>query len=153
MLQFLGEYECKLDAKGRLRLPTPLIKQLGGAEKEGFVINRGIEKCLVLYTNKEWKRITEELSRLNQYNSDHRAFTRSFFRGATEVSLDTTSRILISKRLKEYAKVGNEAVVFAYLNKIEIWNNEEYETYLEKSANSMSDLANKVLGNTDIDLS
>lgn len=152
MLQFLGEHDCKLDAKGRMRMPTQLIKQLNGAEKDGFVINRGIEKCLVLYTKKEWERITEELGKLNQYNSDHRAFTRNFFRGATEVTLDSTSRILIGKRLKDYANIGKEAVVFAYLNKIEIWNNDEYEAYLDRTSSQMSELSNKVLGNSNINL-
>lgn len=153
MIQFLGEYDCKLDAKGRMRLPTPLIKQLDGVEKDGFVINRGIEKCLVLYTKKEWERITQELGNLNQHNSDNRAFIRNFFRGATELTLDNTSRILIGKRLKDYANIDKEAVVFAYLNKIEIWNNDQYEAYLDKTSSQMSELSNKVLGNSNIDLS
>lgn len=150
MPQFLGEYECKIDAKGRMRMPTPLIKQLDGLEKEGFVMNRGFEKCLVLYPKSEWTKITEELNGLNQYEPENRDFIRKFFRGATEMTLDSTDRILITKRLKEYAHIDKEAVVFAYLNKIEIWSNEEYDNYLENSSNSMSSLASKVMGKKEI---
>lgn len=81
MPQFLGEYECKVDAKGRLRLPSLLLKQLNGAEQAGFVMNRGFEKCLVLHPKHEWERITTELNELNLYVQKNRDFLRFFLEG------------------------------------------------------------------------
>jgi len=74
MSHFLGEFDCKLDAKGRMMIPVGLKKQLPGAENEGLVINRGFEKHLVIYTRKEWDKIVDDLSKLNQYEKKTREF-------------------------------------------------------------------------------
>ena len=100
MSHFLGEFDCKLDAKGRMMIPSSLKKQLPEAEREGLVINRGFEKHLVIYTKKEWDNITEELSKLNAYEKKSRDFIRYFTRGATELSLDSANRILFPKARK-----------------------------------------------------
>ena len=67
MSHFLGEFDCKLDTKGRLMVPASLRKKMPEAEREGLVVNRGFEKHLVVYTRKEWDKIVEDLSRLNSY--------------------------------------------------------------------------------------
>ena len=87
MSHFLGEFDCKLDAKGRMVIPSNLKKQLPEAEAEGLVINRGFEKHLVVYTKKEWNKITDVLSNLNQYEKKNRDFLRYFTRGASELNL------------------------------------------------------------------
>lgn len=146
MPQFLGEYDCKMDAKGRMKLPANLIKQFEGLEKEGFVMNCGFEPCLVLYPKKEWERITTELDALNQYDPKNRRFIRYFFRGATEINLDGTERILIPKKLKEYGKIEKDIIVFAYLNKIEIWSAERYDEFIGQEPEDFSSLAAQVMG-------
>ena len=88
-----GEFECKLDAKGRMMVPAGLKKQLPGADSEGLVINRGFEKYLVIYTKKEWDNKLDELSKLNQYEKKNIEFIRYFTRGATELTLDSTGRV------------------------------------------------------------
>ena len=117
--QLLGEYECKIDAKGRMRMPSGLIAQLGELEEEDqqhtFVINRGFEKCLMLYPQDVWDKITAEINQLNLYNKKNRDFVRYFYRGATEVSPDGADRILLSKRLLAYAgveKIGFEGAFY-----------------------------------------
>lgn len=146
MIQFLGEYNCKIDAKGRLRLPAPLLKQLGVKASEGFVLNRGFEKCLVLYPRQAWDAISSDIQKLNQYVKKNRDFVRYFFRGATEMELDSNSRLLFPRNLLDYASVNKELVLFAYFDKIEIWSRESYESLMNDEPNDFDSLAEEVMG-------
>src|SRR3546814_55834 len=103
MNHFLGEYECKLDTKSRLVLPAALKRQMPDVEREGLVINRGLEAHLVIYTRREWNMLMEDLSRLNSFERKNREFIRKFMRGATELMLDASGRVLIPKILTAYA--------------------------------------------------
>ena len=101
MMNLTGEYECKLDAKGRLRIPTALLKQLGDEVSLGFTVNRGFEKHLMLYPKNVWDKKTTEINQLNIYNKKQRQAIRYFYRGATAVKLDASERILVPKSLAE----------------------------------------------------
>ena len=147
MIQFLGEYNIKIDAKGRLRMPSPLLKQLGEEAAEGFVLNRGFEKCLVLYPRKSWNVISQDIQNLNQYVKKNRDFIRYFFRGATEMELDGNSRLNFPKTLLEYAGIDKELVLFAYFDKIEVWSKESYEAMLDDEPMDFDELAEEVMGN------
>ncbi|WP_395809724.1 division/cell wall cluster transcriptional repressor MraZ [Daejeonella sp.] len=147
MSHFLGEFDCKLDAKGRMMIPSSLKKQLPEAEREGLVINRGFEKHLVIYTKKEWDSITEELSKLNSYEKKSRDFIRYFTRGATELSLDSANRILLPKALMEYAGINAEVVLSCVLNKIEVWAKDAYDSQLDNEPENFANLAEEVMGN------
>ena len=147
MSHFLGEFDCKLDAKGRMMVPSSLKKQLPEAEREGLVINRGFEKHLVIYTKKEWDSITEELSKLNAYEKKSRDFIRYFTRGATELSLDSANRILFPKALMEYAGITGEVVLSCVLNKIEVWARDAYDNQLDSEPENFANLAEEVMGN------
>lgn len=147
MSHFLGEFDCKLDAKGRMMIPSSLKKQLPEAEREGLVINRGFEKHLVIYTKKEWDSITEELSKLNVYEKKSRDFIRYFTRGATELSLDSANRILFPKALMEYAGITGEVVLSCVLNKIEVWAKDAYDNQIDSEPENFANLAEEVMGN------
>lgn len=147
--QLLGEYECKMDAKGRMRMPSGLIAQLGDEEKHTFVINRGFERCLMLYPEAVWKQISEEVNDLNLYNKKNRDFVRYFYRGAQEILMDSADRILIPKRLLEYAGVNKDLILSAYNGRIEIWAKDEYDKMLDQEPTDFSDLADDVLGKLD----
>lgn len=147
--QLLGEYECKIDAKGRMRMPSGLIGQLGEGEKHGFVINRGFEKCLMLYPEAVWDQISEEVNALNLYNKKNRDFVRYFYRGAQELLMDSADRILIPKRLLEYAGIDKDLILSAYNGRIEIWAKDEYDSMLDQEPTDFSDLADDVLGKLD----
>ncbi|NRB53567.1 MAG: division/cell wall cluster transcriptional repressor MraZ [Saprospiraceae bacterium] len=149
MKQLLGEYECKIDAKGRMRMPSGLINQLGEGEKHKFVINRGFEKCLMLYPEAVWQEISEEVNALNLYNKKNRDFVRYFYRGAQELLQDSADRILIPKRLLEYAGIEKDLILSAYNGRIEIWAKDEYDTMLDQEPTDFSDLADDVLGKLD----
>ncbi|SDL76454.1 MraZ protein [Daejeonella rubra] len=147
MSHFLGEFDCKLDAKGRMMVPSSLKKQLPEAEREGLVINRGFEKHLVIYTKKEWDTITEELSKLNAYEKKSREFIRYFTRGATDLTLDSANRILLPKVLMDYAGITTEVVLSCVLNKIEVWAKEAYDNQLDSEPENFANLAEEVMGN------
>lgn len=146
MSGFIGEYDCKVDAKGRVMMPTALRKQVSPEARDRFVVNRGFEKCLVLYPFNEWEKISAEVNNLNQYVAKNREFTRYFFRGASEIALDATGRVLLPKRLLEYAGITNEIILFAYGEKIEVWDAKAYEAMIGSEPHDFSSLAEDVMG-------
>src|ERR1700712_4132089 len=146
MSHFLGEFDCKLDTKGRMMIPVGLKKQLPEAEKEGLVINRGFEKHLVIYTRKEWDKIVDDLSKLNQYEKKTREFIRYFTRGASELTLDSANRVLLPKALQEYAGIKTEVVLSCQFNKIEVWAKEAYDSQLDNEPENFANLAEEVMG-------
>jgi MraZ protein len=146
MSHFLGEFECKLDSKGRMMIPSNLKKQLPEAEREGLVINRGFEKHLVIYTRKEWDKIVDDLSKLNSYEKKTREFIRYFTRGASELSLDSSNRVLFPKSLLDYAGIGNEVVLACQFNKIEVWAKDAYDAQLDNEPENFSNLSEEVMG-------
>ena len=147
--QLLGEYDVKMDAKGRFRMPSGLLSQLGDYQREKFVINRGFEKCLVIYPEALWNKISTEINQLNMYNKKNRDFARYFFRGAQEVTLDSADRILLPKRLADYAGIDKDVILSAYSGRIEIWSADVYDQLLEEEPTDFSDLAEDVLGKLD----
>jgi MraZ protein len=138
----IGEYYCKLDAKGRLSLPSRLRTQIPEAAGNALVINRGFEQCLVLYTKEDWLIETEKLNAVDDFMSPEiRRFKRIFTNGANLLPIDNAQRILIPKKLLEYAQLQDEVVLSAYGNKVEIWSKELYESELDVEANELSELA------------
>jgi MraZ protein len=147
MLNLRGEYDCSMDAKGRIRLPSSLLKKLGERENYHFVLNKGFEKHLTLYPIEVWEATVKEFEKLNPYDNDTRQFLRRFHNGTTDIEMDEQMRILVPKRLCEFAGLTKEVILNAYGNKIEIWDAKEYEDMMNDDSTSMADLAQKVLGN------
>jgi MraZ protein len=144
MYRLTGEYDCKIDVKGRVRLPGSLIKQLGDGGASELTVNRGFEKHLILYPKDVWEKKTTEINQLNIYNVKQRQAIRYFYRGATAITLDSVDRILIPKSLLEYADIEKEVVLFAYQEQIEIWSKSKYEQMLGEEPEDFSELANEV---------
>jgi len=149
MNHFLGEYECKLDTKGRMVLPAALKRQMPDVEREGLVINRGLETQLIIYTRSEWNRIMDKLSSLNPFERKSREFIRKFMRGATELTLDSAGRVLIPKTLQAYAGISTEIVLASQFNKIEVWAKERYDELWEDEGEEFAALAEEVMGNLE----
>jgi len=149
MVQLLGEFDCKLDAKGRLMVPSSLKKQLPDVEQQGLVINRGFEKHLVIYPKKVWEGIVEELSKLNPYEPKTREFIRYFTRGATELTLDAAGRVNLPNSLLESVGISNntELILACQFDKIEVWSKSAYEALFDKEPENFAALAAEVMGN------
>ena len=146
MTQFLGEYDIKIDGKGRFLFPAGLRKQLPPDSQERFVVNRGFENCLALYPFTEWQAISAEVNKLNTYEKKKRDFARYFYRGSTELVLDGSGRLLLPKRLLEYAGIDKEVVMSAYSNKIEIWSNKNFNELHKGAPDDYAALAEEVMG-------
>lgn len=153
MITFIGEYTCKVDAKGRIMLPSAFKKQLPAAAQEKFVVKRDVfEKCLVLYPIREWERQNRIIrSNTNPYNKEHSRFLRMFYQGTAELVLDSNNRILIPKRLMDFARIGKDVVLAGQYGKIEIWAEEQYGKVSEEALDFAS-LAEKILGGAINDL-
>jgi len=149
MANLIGEYKCKLDAKSRILLPSALKRQISPEAEDKFVINRGFENCLVLYPLNAWRLISEELKKLNLFKKEDRLFMRYFQRGATELTLDGNSRMLLPKNLLGYAGIVKNVILFAYADRIEVWDTETYNNLLTDEPEDFANLAEKVMGNID----
>ena len=134
---FMGEYNHNIDEKSRLVIPSNFRFEL----KDTFVIAKGLEKCLYIYSNAEWQKIVSELDTLPFTKSDVRTFKRAFFSGASSVELDKSGRIIISSNLKEYANIEKECVIVGTGEKIEIWAKEEWDNFMNNYSSKISDIA------------
>ena len=144
MTFFTSEYECKLDAKGRLVLPSRIKAQLpeGGQE---LVIRRGFEQCLILYPMVEFKKVFSKISGLSEFNEEYRRLQRNFFSGTVTVELDGNGRLLIPKNMLTYATVDKDVILVGMGNKVEIWNPSIYEKHQISDPSELSKLAQKHL--------
>jgi MraZ protein len=150
MSQLLGEFQCRLDDKGRVRLPSSLLRQLNELGGYNLVINRGGDKCLMLYPKVVWDKIRVKVDKLNPYVKKNKDFIRYFYRGATELNPDASERILIPKALMEYASIDRDLVLFAYNNKIEVWSQANYDALIdEEKGDDFSDLGEEIFGSSN----
>jgi len=114
------------------------------------MLNRGFEQCLALFPMDEWKKISAVINGLNMFVAKNREFARYFFRGATELELDGAGRLLLPKRLLDYAGIDKEAVLYGWSNKIEIWSVERYNQLINEEPKDFSALAEEVMGKLNI---
>jgi len=147
MITFIGDYNIKLDAKGRLSFPAAFKKQMDGAIAAGFVLKRDVfEKCLILYPMDEWERQNRLIrSKTNPYNKEHARFLRMFYSGTAEVSLDNSGRVLIPRRLLDYAEISEEVVMAGQAGRIEIWSASSYQD-VSAADDEFALMAEKILG-------
>lgn len=150
MLNIIGTYECKVDVKGRLMLPSAYKTQLAEVIDKGFVIKRSIfRNCLELYPAPEWAAESERINKLNRFRKKNVDFIRKFMAGVKMVELDAAGRILIPKDLIKYGGISKEVVLASVVNKIEIWDKNQYEKAVDYDPDEFADLAEEVMGDTE----
>ena len=146
MKAIVGTYECKVDAKGRLMIPSGMKKQLPEVN-EGFVLKRSVfEKCLELWPMAEWQTMMEKINQLNRFNKKNDLFVRKFMSGVKLVDIDDNGRLLIAKDLMAFADIKKEIVLSSKINIIEIWDKDLYENLLSDEDLDFADLAQEVMG-------
>ncbi|MBL7980646.1 MAG: division/cell wall cluster transcriptional repressor MraZ [Flavobacteriales bacterium] len=146
MLNLLGEYDLRLDAKGRLTLPAGLRKQLDGELQKGFVVNRDVFKpCLVLYPMAEWEQTQSMMRRLNRFVEKNLEFIRRFMNGATPVELDPSDRLLLPKTLMDHVGIGKDIKMIGMMDRVEIWSKEGHAGMLREKVD-LTALAEDVMG-------
>ena len=147
MQHFIGTYECKADAKGRIMLPVALKKQLAENLNDGFVLKRAVfNACLELYPLKQWEALMEKVNQLNRFNKKNNDFIRRFTAGVRLVEIDTTGRLLIPKDLVQHAGIQKETVISSAVNILEIWDKERYEEAISEATVDFGALAEEVMG-------
>ena len=148
MINLIGTYECKSDAKGRIMLPSALKKQLSLVMQDGFVIKRSVfNNCLEMYPMKEWNTMAAQVNQLNRFIKKNIDFIRSYMSGLKIVEADGNGRILIPKNLIVFAGIDKEIVLTASVNVIEIWDKQQYEDTIKSTLKDFGKLAEEVMGN------
>ncbi|MCE2959040.1 MAG: division/cell wall cluster transcriptional repressor MraZ [Bacteroidota bacterium] len=145
MTFFTSEYESKLDAKGRLVLPSRIKAQLPEGDVQELVIRRGFEPCLIVYPMVEFKKVFSKISGLNEFNEEYRKLQRNFLSGVVTVELDNNGRFLVPKNMLSYAQIEKDVTLVGTGNKVEIWNPSIYEKHLIQDPSELSKLAEKFL--------
>ena len=147
MNHFIGTYECKIDVKGRILIPSALKKQVTISSKDGFVIKRGLfNNCLDLYPFDQWKFVMNKIDQLNRFNKKNIDFIRRFTAGVKMVDIDTNGRLLIPKDLIKHACIKKDIVLSAAVNILEIWDKNLYEEVIDEAKVDFSSLAEEVMG-------
>ncbi len=129
---FMGEYSHTIDTKGRLIIPSKFREELG----ETFVVTKGLDGCLFVFSDEEWKAFEIKLKSLPLTNKNARQFARFFVAGATPCELDKQGRILLPATLRKFAGLEKDVVLTGMLNRIEIWSKEKWN-----ENNSLDDVA------------
>lgn len=133
----MGEYHHNVDDKGRLVLPSKFRNLLG----ENFIITRGFEKCLYVYSLAEWEKLENQLKTLPFTKKDARTVNRFFFSGAAECEFDSQGRTCLTSPLVSYAGLIRECVIIGANNRIEIWDKSAWDTFMLENNDQLSDLA------------
>jgi len=150
VVNLIGTYECKVDAKGRLMVPAALKKQLAPVLQEGFVLKRSVfQPCLELYPMQEWNEMMKKINALNRFKKKNNDFIRRFTAGVKTVEVDANGRLLIPKDLFGFAEMDKEVVLSSAINIIEIWDKDKYENTIGADAEDFADLAEEVMGNDE----
>ncbi len=150
MQHFIGTYELKADAKGRIMLPVALKKQLAESLHDGFVLKRAVfNACLELYPLKQWEALMEKVNKLNRFNKKNNDFIRRFTAGVRLIDIDATGRLLIPKDLVQHAGINREIVISSAVNILEVWDKTRYEEAISEATVDFGALAEEVMGDKD----
>lgn len=139
---FIGEYQHNLDEKGRVAIPA----KFRGKLSEGAVVTKGLDNCLFLYTKEEWEKLATKLASLPISKANTRAFSRLMLAGAMDVQLDKQGRIVLPEYLRQYASLKKKIILAGLYNRLEIWEESEWEKYKQGTEEQSSDIAEALEG-------
>jgi MraZ protein len=137
----LGTHTPKLDEKGRLILPAKFRDELG----EGVVITRGQERCLYVFSSKEFTSVHDKIRQAPVTNEEARRYLRVFLSGATDETPDTPGRVLLPQLLRDYANLSKELVIIGVGARAEIWDAQTWNDYLARNEDGFSSQAEEVI--------
>jgi MraZ protein len=137
---FYGEHLHSIDIKGRVIVPAKFREELG----ERFIVTKGLDHCLFIYSKEEWKVLEAKLKGLPFTDKDVRTFTRFFFAGAAECEVDKQGRIHIPQNLREYASLSKEVYAIGVSTRVELWDKEKWEDYAGEDNMSGDEIAQKM---------
>lgn len=136
----IGQHKHTIDSKKRLALPAKFRGELGSK----VIVTKGVENCLVVYTEHEWESMSQKLGNLPISQGEARSFTRHLLASATEVALDKLGRILIPDYLKEYGGFKKNLVICGLSNRLEIWDETKWESYSKNAEKGVEEIVSKL---------
>ncbi|MDO8530117.1 MAG: division/cell wall cluster transcriptional repressor MraZ [bacterium] len=136
----IGQYQHTIDSKKRLALPAKFRGELGVK----VIVTKGVENCLVVYTEKEWEVMSQKLGNLPMSQGEARSFARHLLASAMEVALDKLGRILIPDYLKEYADLKKNVTICGLSNRLEIWDETKWQNYSKNAEKGVEEIVSKL---------
>ena len=136
----MGEYHHNIDEKSRLIIPAKFRSELG----ERFVITKGLDKCLFVYSETEWNKLMQKVSSLQFTKKNVRAFERTFIGGASLIEFDKQGRINITSPLVHYANIIKECVIIGVSERLEIWSKEEFDRYMTDNEDNLEEITENI---------
>ncbi|WP_419489194.1 division/cell wall cluster transcriptional repressor MraZ [Chryseobacterium bernardetii] len=150
MKNFIGTYECKIDDKGRLKVPSSLIKQMENFDDKAFVVKRSVfQPCLEVYPMNAWDKLMGKINKLNRFIKKNADFIRMFTAGVKTVELDNAGRLQISKDLITFSNLQKDVVITSAGELFEIWDKKAYEEVISTNETDFASLAEDVMGSFD----
>jgi MraZ protein len=137
---FLGEYELRIDHKGRVAIPA----KFRDAFRAGLVLSRGFDKCLIVYTMAEWEIVADELVSLPVTQLNPRRIARFTFSGAFDLEPDRQGRIILPPALRQYADIDDEVVMVGSYSHLQIWGREHWAAEKQFMAEHAAEIAEAV---------
>lgn len=142
---FYGQYEHALDTKDRLIIPSKFREIFKEHYAEKFFITRGLDRCLFVFTEEEWRTQEKQFRDMSFTREEARKFNRLYFSGACEVLCDKQGRILIPGYLKNYAEIKQDVVIIGVSDRIEIWAKDKWDQFFKSNLDSFESLAEKLI--------
>ena len=136
----MGEYHHNIDEKSRLIIPAKFRNELG----ERFVITKGLDKCLFVYSETEWNKLMQKVSSLQFTKKNVRAFERTFIGGASLIEFDKQGRINITSPLVHYANIKKECIIIGVSERLEIWSKEEFDSYMKDNEDNLEEITENI---------
>lgn len=146
---FYGEYEHTIDKKGRIIIPSKFRDFLKEYDIKKLFVTRGLDKCLFLFTEDEWKAQETKFKSVPFTKSESRKFNRLYFSGATQVECDAQGRILLPKYLKDFAEIKRDIIFIGVSNRMEVWSKEVWQEYYKSSKGSYEDIAERLMSSEE----
>ncbi len=142
---FYGEYEHSIDRKGRIILPSRFREVAKANFIEKFFVTRGLDKCLFMFGEEEWKVQEQKFKSMPFTKQEIRKFNRIYFSGAMDIIPDRQGRFIIPQFLKDFASIKRDVVIIGVSNRIEIWANDVWKEFYSSSRDSFEEIAEKLI--------
>lgn len=142
---FYGEYAHSLDKKGRLILPSKFRESAKANYVEKFFLTRGLDSCLFMFTEEEWKAQETKFKSMSFTKAQSRKFNRLYFSGAVEIVFDKQGRMLIPKYLKDFAGIRREVMIIGVSNRIEVWDSDKWREFYNGEKGSFEKISEDLL--------
>lgn len=145
MAFFKGQELYSIDSKGRVNIPAKMRKNISPEAQDTFNLLRGNDECIVAYPLDEWKKYEKKFEELNQFDPENRFFLRTLLQWSEEVTFDAQQRIIIPKKLLEFAGIDGKVMIIGMIDHIEFWNPDKFEEYMNKHSDTFEDVSRKVM--------